>query len=493
VTDSDGLWTACADSIRSQVTDGVWQSTFRSITPVAFDGSVLTVVVPSSYIRERLEGKWSGLVGEALEEAGGPGTTMKVVVIAPPAPEPEPGERDTSDGATSAASGGQAPNTSPFGSGDHAGGTAAGTGNGTPFGRGTGSYDAAPSGSVPGTGLNEKYRFEAFVIGQSNRFAHAAALGVAERPGHSYNPLFIYGKAGLGKTHLLQAIGHFVRATYPALAVKYVSTETFMNEFVEAIRTNAPTNFKRRYRQVDVLLVDDVQFMEGKEGLQEEFFHTFNELQQANGQVVLTSDRPPDNMRTLEDRLRSRFKSGLITDIQPPDLETRTAILQKKVESSKVAVPADVLEFIAEHITDNIRELEGALIRLIAWSNLNSEPLSVDRAREQLAGTLASNQPLVITPTMIIKATCTMYDLERDDLCGKSRRRPLVNARQVAMYVMRELTDLSYPAIGREFGGRDHTTVMHAVEKITSLMNQKHSIFDSVNRLIISIRNGDYA
>ena len=279
--------------------------------------------------------------------------------------------------------------------------------------------------------MNPRYTFDAFVTGVSNRFAHAAALSVAETPARSYNPLFIYGDAGLGKTHLLQAIAHYVSENYPASTVRYVSTETFMNQFVDAIRTNSPAEFKKRYREVDVLLLDDIQFLEGREGLQEELFHTFNALHQSNHQIVLSSDRPPDAIPTLEDRLRSRFKMGLITEINPPDLETRLAILHKKAETEPITPPPDVLEFIATHITNNIRELEGALIRVCAYASLTKEELSVELAERVLADILSDSEPRPITPDLILQKTSEMFGFSIEEIRGKSRRRPLVTARQV--------------------------------------------------------------
>jgi chromosomal replication initiator protein len=338
--------------------------------------------------------------------------------------------------------------------------------------------------------LNDRYTFENFVIGASNRFAHAAAQRVAESPARSYNPLFIHGDSGLGKTHLLHAIGHYVRENFPILHIRYVSTETFMNEFVDAIRTNSGTAFKRRYREADLLLVDDIQFMENKEGLQEEFFHTFNSLYEASKQIVISSDRPPKSIATLEDRLRSRFEMGLITDVQPPELETRLAILRKKAEGERAFVPDEVLELIATHVKDNIRELEGALIRVSAFASLNRQPLTRELAEGVLSDLMAADQPRQITPKVILDATAETFGFTIDELCGTSRRRPLVTARQIGMYVFRELTDFSYPAIAREFGGRDHTTVIHAVEKITGLMKERRQIFDQVTALIHLIKSG---
>ena len=338
--------------------------------------------------------------------------------------------------------------------------------------------------------LDPRYTFDTFVIASSNRFAHAAAQSVAESPAQSYNPLFIYGDAGLGKTHLLHAIGNYVLENFSGRHVRYLTTETYMNEFVDAIRTNATTAFKRRYRECDVLLIDDVQFMERKESLQEEFFHTFNSLYGASKQIVLTSDRPPKSIATLEDRLRSRFLSGLITIVQPPDLETRLAILQAKAEHEQVDVPDDVLDFIATHVKDNIRELEGALIRVTAFASLYRQPMSRELAEQVLSDIVSADQPRRITPQVILQATSETFGFSVEELCGPNRRRPLVTARQVSMYVFRELTDFSYPAIGREFGGRDHSTVMHAVDKIAGLMKERHQIYNQVTDLIVRIKSG---
>jgi chromosomal replication initiator protein len=352
--------------------------------------------------------------------------------------------------------------------------------------------DAAREKITPALGLivNPRYTFDAFVTGTSNRFAHAAALSVAETPARSYNPLFIYGDAGLGKTHLLQAIANYVGENYPSYRVRYVSTEQFLNQYVDAIRQATLAEFKKRYREIDVLLLDDIQFIEGKEGLQEELFHTFESLYQANRQIVLSSDRPPDAISTLEDRLRSRFKMGLTTEINPPELETRLAILRKKSEREPSAPSPEVLEFIATNITNNIRELEGALIRVCAYASLTGEPLSVDLAEGVLGDILSDTQPRPITPELILAKTAEMFSFPIEDIRGKSRRRPLVTARQIGMYVMREMTDLSYPAIAREFGGRDHTTVIHAVEKIGALMKERRQIYDQVTELTQRIRNG---
>jgi chromosomal replication initiator protein len=334
------------------------------------------------------------------------------------------------------------------------------------------------------TGLNPRYTFDAFVKGASNQFALAAAMRVAETPGRSYNPLFVYGSAGLGKTHLLHAIGWYVAQHYPSLQVRYVSTETFLNEYVDGIRNNSIGAFKRRYREVDVLLVDDVQFMEGKEGLQEEFFHTFNSLHGANKQIVISSDRMPDAIPTLEDRLRGRFRWGLITDIQPPDVETRLAILRNKAERDGTAVSPEVLQFVAQHVTSNIRELEGALIRLTAYASLNKRAVDVELARTLLADLVTRSASRPRTGDQLLADVAEHLGVTVEALRSQSRQRPLVTARQTAMFVLRELTDLSYPAIARLFGGRDHTTVIHAVAKTQRLMTERKQVYDQVTELV---------
>ncbi len=457
------LWTTSADLIRAQVSDVVWNTTFRELEAIDLTSEEITVAVPSRVVKDRIETRYLGIVRDALSEVhdheieinlhvrvddqtllGLDSTVLDLASEADP-PEIRLPELPADD---------------------------------TPA-------PVASTGDEP----IDRYTFDDFVTGTGNRFAHAAALSVAETPAKSYNPLFIYGDAGLGKTHLLRAIANYVNMHYPHFSVRYVSTETFLNEFVDAIRQNTTIQFKRRYREIDVLLVDDIQFVEGKEGLQEEFFHTFNTLHQANRQIVLTSDRPPDSIPTLEDRLRSRFKMGLITDIQPPDIETRMAILQKKAENSRQEIPDDVLTFIAERVTDNIRELEGALIRVTAFANLTGETLTIDLSQRVLGDLLTTKQPRQITPHMILDETADMFGFTVDEITGASRRRPLVTARQVAMYVFREITDLSYPAIAREFGGRDHTTVIHAVDKISNLMAERRQIYDQVTELTSRIKN----
>ena len=459
VTDAIELWTTCASSIRAQVSDAVWQTTFVGAHTLQIDNGTLVIAVPSLLVKERIEGRYLWMVRDAMADAGAPELDLRLLVDTPTPVEDDEGQmildlRDPPDAIR-------------------------GTSN---------TSGATPDPVEPDRG---KYTFEAFVTGTSNRFAHAAAQAVAETPARSYNPLFIYGDAGLGKTHLLQAIMHYVNAHYPSYQVRYVSTETFLNEFVDAIRANTPSEFKRRYREIDVLLVDDIQFMEGKEGLQEEFFHTFNSLYQANRQIVLSSDRPPDSIPTLEDRLRSRFKMGLITDIQPPELETRMAILRKKSESESRPIDEEVLTFIAENVTDNIRELEGALIRVTAFASLTQQTLTVDLARHALSDIIGNQQSRPITPKLIIDKTSEMFGFSVEEIKGASRRRPLVTSRQIAMYAFRELTDLSYPAIAREFGGRDHTTVIHAVAKIGTLMRERRQIYQQVTELIQSVKSAN--
>jgi chromosomal replication initiator protein len=338
------------------------------------------------------------------------------------------------------------------------------------------------------TQLNPRYIFETFVIGASNRFAHAAAVAVAEAPAKAYNPLFIYGESGLGKTHLLHAIGAYAKELYGGVRVRYVSSEEFTNDFINSIRDDKSSNFQRRYRDLDVLLVDDIQFLENKERTQEEFFHTFNTLYNANKQIVISSDRPPKQLTTLEDRLRSRFEWGLITDIQPPELETRIAILRKKAAQDKLNAPDDVLEYIASKISTNIRELEGALIRVTAFASLNRQVVDMNLAEIVLKDLIPDDSTPEITASLIMAQTAAYFSLTLDDLCGTSRSRVLVNARQIAMYLCREMTELSLPKIGQTFGGRDHTTVMHADRKVRHLMAERRSIFNQVSELTNRIK-----
>ncbi|MFH8219401.1 chromosomal replication initiator protein DnaA [Streptomyces sp. NPDC018057] len=384
-------------------------------------------------------------------------------------PEPPPG------GGPAHRGGPAAPSPSGGGSGHTAGHAAQGHGPGEPTAR-----------------LNPKYLFDTFVIGASNRFAHAAAVAVAEAPAKAYNPLFIYGESGLGKTHLLHAIGHYARSLYPGTRVRYVSSEEFTNEFINSIRDGKGDSFRKRYREMDILLVDDIQFLADKESTQEEFFHTFNTLHNANKQIVLSSDRPPKQLVTLEDRLRNRFEWGLITDVQPPELETRIAILRKKAVQEQLNAPPEVLEFIASRISRNIRELEGALIRVTAFASLNRQPVDLGLTEIVLKDLIPGGEDSApeITAPAIMAATADYFGLTVEDLCGTSRGRALVTARQIAMYLCRELTDLSLPKIGAQFGGRDHTTVMHADRKIRALMAERRSIYNQVTELTNRIKNG---
>lgn len=446
--DAQQLWDDCKTAIQSQVSDAVWHTWFADIAPIGIINGVLVLGVSNSLVAERLETRFQALFHDAIVDITGTEILINFVVeeyVQAPEPTPVPVSSTRTN---------------------------------------TEEILSEPSAQ------SGRYTFDGFVIGPSNRFAHAAALSVAEAPSRAYNPLFIIGDAGLGKTHLLQAIRSYVEENYPRKLVQYVSTETFMNEFVEAIRNNITMAFKRRYRECDVLLIDDIQFIEGKEALQEEFFHTFNSLHDAQKQLVLTSDRPPGSIATLESRLRSRFLSGLIADIQPPELETRIAILRSKAEHEQVVIGDDVLTFIATNIKNNIRELEGALVRVTAYASLEGRTLNQDLAREVLGDMISGNQPRKINTKQIIDLTAETFGFTVEELCGPSRRRPLVIARQISMYVIRELTDYSYPAIAREFGGRDHTTVIHAVEKITALMRERRHIYDQVTELMARVRTG---
>jgi chromosomal replication initiator protein len=472
VNDSEELWTAACQLLREQVSDAVWLSTFQDVRALDADPDGLHLVVPSATVRDRINTRYLPLVQDALRDAGAAQVELVLHINLVELTEADRGFDGILADSTISAVVEPTTNTR-FDGDDH--GPVAVNGNRQP--------------AMTAAGLNPRYAFETFVKGQSNQFALAAAQRVAETPARSYNPLFIYGAAGLGKTHLLHAIGHYVNQNYSDYQIRYVSTETFLNEYVDAIRTNATAQFKRRYREIDVLLIDDIQFMEGKEGLQEEFFHTFNSLHGANKQIVISSDRIPDNIPTLEDRLRGRFKWGLITDIQPPDLETRLAILRNKAERDHTAVPPDVLEFIATRITNNIRELEGALIRVTAYGSLNRSSVTVPLAEQLLADLLQGPAQRTVSTRTIIEEVAAYYRQPVELLRGKSRQRPLVLARQIAMYVMRDLTDLSYPAIAREFGGRDHTTVIHAVSKVERLMKERQQVYDQVTLLINKLKS----
>ncbi|HXH57799.1 chromosomal replication initiator protein DnaA [Iamia sp.] len=481
--DADLLWGTCCDLLREQVTDGVWKSTFQGIRAVSIDDRRLVVAVPSGVVADRIHGRYRSLVDEAIEAVQG--EALELVVEVHAAPETRPGS-DLPRSADGVAPGAAIDAAPPVRTSE-----VAFDGGSDPGAPAPPRHDSFDSLRPPAAGsVDALYTFDDFVIGQSNRFAFAASMAVAETPGRAYNPLFIYGDAGLGKTHLLQSMRTYMAENYPGKVVRYVSTESFLNDFIECIRLKTMTDFKRRYRELDVLLVDDIQFIEGAERFQEEFFHTFNELHARRSQIVLTSDRSPDSIATLEHRLRSRFKMGLITDIQPPDIETRLAILRKKAERTPIPVPDDVLDFIATNITDNIRELEGALTRVSAYASLYQRELGVSLAEQILSDILGDSQSRSVSPAMILEKVSQRYGFSVEEITGKSRRRPLVIARQVAMYVIRELTDLSYPAIARDFGGRDHTTVMHAVSKIEALMGERKAIFHQVQAIVQELKKG---
>ena len=449
------VWEAGVAELRTQLAEATWHAWFQGVRAVRLDEDVLVLAVPSTVACERIRSSYRGLLDDTLRDVIGRDIHVELLVDTSAAEHPELDLTPAPEA--------PAPATRTRGDATRASGT-----------------------------LNPRYTFDQFVIGASNRFAHAAALSVAEAPAQAYNPLFIYGPAGLGKTHLLHAIGHHVQTMFPGKRVRYVTTESFMNDFVDAIRdrTRMPV-FKRRYRELDLLLIDDIQFLERTQELQEEFFHTFNQIHSEGGQIVISSDRSPKSIQTLEDRLRSRFEWGLITDVQPPEFETRLAILRKKAEAEHLGgIPDEVLGFIATHIRENIRELEGALIRVAAYSSLHRATLSEEVARKVLADLLPATQVREVTSDLILDETAKMFGWTVDDLCGKSRRRPLVTARQIGMYVMRELTDFSYPRIAEAFGGRDHTTVMYAVDKIKQQMTERHIIFEQVNELIARIRLG---
>ena len=465
MTQAVDLWTRCTGSLRDQVSESTWQIWLSSIEPVDYADGVFVLSVPNGLIRERVESRYLPMIEDTLANQVGSPVRGRLQVKEPGLlPSPGPAVREELNARLAQAT---EPALDP-----------------------NPTHPTRSAGEGPAVQLDPKFTFETFVAASSNRLAHAAAQAVAETPGRSYNPLFIYGDSGLGKTHLLHAIGNYVTENYPRRKVLYVTTETFMNDFVDSLRTSTTLAFKRRYRDCDVLLIDDVQFMERKEGLQEEFFHTYNDLKGASKQIVLTSDRPPKSIETLEDRLRSRFLSGLITEIDPPDLETRLAILRSKSLSEGQDVPDDVLEFIASHVKDNIRELEGALIRICAFAKLNKEPISLAQAEQVLSDIVLAGEPRRISPQTILETVAATYGFTVEALIGPSRTRPLVTARQVAMYLTRELTDYSYPAIGRVFGKRDHTTVIHAVDKIAGQMQERRQIYEQVTELIQKIRAG---
>ena len=448
------------------------QRAFVSLTrPLALVEDTALVAAPNEFTKDVLETRLRPLVVSALSNALGREIRLAISVDPSIAPNLDEDATDELADATYAETVTPIPQfLNTFGGGVRPGG-------------------GAPVSKLDETSrLNPKYTFDTFVAGSSNKLAHAAAVATAEMPARASHPLFIYGESGLGKTHLLHAIGHYTRDLYNGAKIRYVSSEEFTNDFINSIRDDKASAFQRRYRDVDVLLIDDIQFLSGKVQTQEEFFHTFNTLHNADKQIVVTSDLPPKQLQDFEDRMRSRFEWGLITDIKPPELETRIAILRKKVGQEKLEVPAEVLEYIASKVTTNIRELEGALIRISAYANLNRSPVEMGLAEAVLKDLLPDQAGPEITAAVIMNQASGYFGISIDDLIGSSRSRTLVTARQIAMYLCRELTDLSLPAIGQSFGGRDHTTVMHAERKIRQLMAERRGLYNQVADLTTRIK-----
>ena len=458
-TRADDLWNAISGRLRDTLTDTTYDTWFGQARPHSISAERIVVEVPNDFTRDWIEGHFLDVVMRAAADAGAKGAAVSFEVAErpvqrPPAAEPVDDTRAVEP-------------PPEF------------------VGQGTAKVEVEVE-------LNPKYTFDLFVIGSSNRFAHAAALAVAEAPAQAYNPLFIYGGTGLGKTHLLQAIGHYVRQHSRRLTTRYVTSETFMNEFIDAVRERGTRieGFKRRYRNYDVLLVDDIQFIEGKERIQEEFFHTFNSLYEGGAQIIISSDRPPREIATLEERLRSRFEWGLLTDIQAPDLETRIAILRKRVETEGLAIEdPEVLTFIASRVSANIRELEGALTRVVAFSSLTDRPLTVELAEDVLKDVYPQGEAApIITIARIQEAVTQRFGVTHDELVSPRRSQAVAYPRQVAMYLSRELTDSSLPKIGKQFGGRDHTTVIHATSKIARLIREDRSVYNLVQELTARVK-----
>jgi chromosomal replication initiator protein len=436
---AEGLWAEVAERLRGALNETTYQTWLGQVGPAELDEDALALAVPNDFTREWIETHYLGLLRAIAGDVAGRELRVQLRV-AHEAPAEIPAE-------------------------------------------------PAPLARPTDARLNPKYTFDLFVIGSSNRFAHAAALAVAEAPAQAYNPLFIYGGTGLGKTHLLQAIAHYVAAHSRDLSVRYVTSETFMNDFINSLRDKRIEGFKQRYRTYDLLLVDDVQFFENKERIQEEFFHTFNSLHEVGSQIVISSDRPPREIATLEARLRSRFEWGLITDIQPPDLETRIAILRKKVKTDGTQLgDGELLTFIAGRISSNIRELEGALTRVVAFSSLTGRPLTVETAQEVLKDVFPQGEAAHVSIKRIQEAVSDRFGLSLTELCGDRRSQNIVYPRQVAMYLSRELTDSSLPKIGKEFGGRDHTTVIHAYSKIDRMIREDRSVYNLVQELTARVK-----
>ena len=457
--DLDDLWNRSLVDLQEHLTGPAQRAWLDDTHPVGFSQDTVVLAAPHSFAREQLDSRYAGVLRDALTRAAGRPLEV-VVTVRPDGASPAPADI--------------IPEPQP---------------EAAPAPRDDGGPERFARGGDRGSELNDKYTFDRFVIGASNRFAHAASFAVAEAPAKAYNPLFIYGGAGLGKTHLLQAIGHYAMSLYPGIQVRYVTSEQFTNEFIDAISNGRQVPFQRRYRDVDVLLIDDIQFLESKERTQEEFFHTFNALHNAEKQIVISSDRPPKQIGQLEERLRTRFEWGLITDIQPPDLETRLAILRKKAAAENLPVPDDVLELIASRISSNIREIEGALIRVTAFASLQRTEVSLQLAQVVLKDLFPGNESSEIGVSLIMSETANYFGLTIEDLCSTSRTRQLVTARQIAMYLTRELTDLSLPKIGAAFGGRDHTTVIHANNKIAALMQERPAIYQQLQELTSRIKS----
>jgi len=489
------VWARSLDGLADLQIQPHQRAWLKLTRPLGLVENTALIATPNEFVKEQLETRLRALVTQALSQQLGRDIQLAVTVdpapqatmpgsgtgqdLSPETPEP-PAPRLQGAGPRPAA-----PHSHPAHDGGlHNAGEQARQDQGRPGG----PSGIQPAARLGGTRLNSKYTFETFVIGSSNRFAHAAAVAVAEAPAKAYNPLFVYGDSGLGKTHLLHAIGHYAQTLYSGLKVRYVSSEEFTNDFINMIRDGKQDGFRRRYRDVDVLLVDDIQFLENKEGTQEEFFHTFNTLHNASKQIVISSDRAPKRLVTLEDRLRSRFEWGLLTDVQPPELETRIAILRRKAIQEGLNAPPEVLEYIASRISTNIRELEGALIRVTAFASLNRQSVDLQLAEIVLKDLIPEAQGNQITAATIMGQTASYFGLSIDDLCGTSRSRVLVTARHIAMYLCRELTDLSLPKIGQQFGGRDHTTVINADRKIRSLMAERRSIYTQVTELTNRIK-----
>jgi chromosomal replication initiator protein len=500
VADSDlaEVWARSLDGLADLQIQPHQRAWLKLTRPLGLVENTALIATPNEFVKEQLETRLRPLVTQALSQELGRDIQLAVTVDPVPQIGVAAGVPDGDLAAEPAAplGTGLARRPAPDGGPGHQPPAHPGP---APAGADPVHAEAVRPGPMPADGglagpraggarLNSKYTFETFVIGSSNRFAHAAAVAVAEAPAKAYNPLFVYGDSGLGKTHLLHAIGHYAQTLYSGLKVRYVSSEEFTNDFINMIRDGKQDGFRRRYRDVDVLLVDDIQFLENKEGTQEEFFHTFNTLHNASKQIVISSDRAPKRLVTLEDRLRSRFEWGLLTDVQPPELETRIAILRRKAIQEGLNAPPEVLEYIASRISTNIRELEGALIRVTAFASLNRQSVDLQLAEIVLKDLIPEAAGPQITIATIMGQTASYFGLSIEDLCGTSRSRVLVTARHIAMYLCRELTDLSLPKIGQQFGGRDHTTVINADRKIRSLMAERRSIYTQVTELTNRIK-----